>query len=240
MLPHPTQTTASTSTTRPATAYCSLPIRTRASDEVGPSPRWCCAELANPPAPPLPSSKPAPTSKNIKKTTDPNATAHCSVPMLKKYPGDEEEDGAELANPLSLLLCAVAFLLYNRVHTCLCMLQAARKKPTLFGRSPSQLDGRGRHGTTPLVMVSPGEFYDEPTCVPAFWSFGVLELKAVSQENSAAARDQSARCHFSYYATPQKRKCLIMLRAAAGTRLGRASRFSAGSETSRCVLWPRR
>ena len=47
--------------------------------------------------------KPAPTSKNIKETTDQNATAHCSVPMLK-CPGDEARSssrwcGAELATP---------------------------------------------------------------------------------------------------------------------------------------------
>ena len=29
------------------TALCSLPMLTGPSDEVGPSPRWCCAELAN-------------------------------------------------------------------------------------------------------------------------------------------------------------------------------------------------
>ena len=30
------------------TAHCSLPMHTCPSDEVGPSPRWCCAEQANP------------------------------------------------------------------------------------------------------------------------------------------------------------------------------------------------
>ena len=30
------------------TAHCSLPMHTCPSDEVGPSPRWCCAALANP------------------------------------------------------------------------------------------------------------------------------------------------------------------------------------------------
>ena len=49
----PTSATASASTTRPPlhTALCSLPMLTGPSDEAGLSPRWCCAELANP-APP--------------------------------------------------------------------------------------------------------------------------------------------------------------------------------------------
>ena len=36
------------------TALCSLPMLTGPSDEVGPSPRWCCAELAKPRPPFLP------------------------------------------------------------------------------------------------------------------------------------------------------------------------------------------
>ena len=31
------------------TVHCSLPMLTCPSDEVGPSPQWCCAELAQPP-----------------------------------------------------------------------------------------------------------------------------------------------------------------------------------------------
>ena len=51
--PNPTsnKTAAATSTTRSSlcTALFSLPMPTCPSDEVGPSPRWCCAELAAPP-----------------------------------------------------------------------------------------------------------------------------------------------------------------------------------------------
>ena len=42
------------------TVHCSLPMLTCPSDEVGPSPRWCCAELANPAPPPTHTHTPNP------------------------------------------------------------------------------------------------------------------------------------------------------------------------------------